>query len=280
MAFKTSNQTWVRRAVAIAVGVVLVQIGVVYLLGHRSAPPLRDATLAVAVSPGAQPSTSAVPDSPAPSTAGETPSPSPSPTPSPTPTPSPSPSASAGGLNVPGIDEPGIYLRFSARADGTLDVTERAVFRAITDSVVLTPPTSEGASEIFTRTRASLRGLQVDVGGRPIGDLPERITTAYTVALPTKTTTLTMRYELDGTSVMSKPSTQGRALAYIRPATAGIDRSLPVQMQAAGKGTINLACPRLPIADRACARGSAPSLTVASGLTAATSTVEIQLQLS
>jgi hypothetical protein len=262
----SATPVWVRRGVAIAVGVFVVQFVVVYILSTHGTSSSTPAGLSSPAPSAGLPSTG----TPAPDTAGHSASPSPT----------SSPSVSSAGLNGPGIDEPGIYLQFTPRPDGTLDVTERVMFRAITNSVVLTPPAGDSGSAAFAGSRASLRGLQVEVGGRPVSGLPKQIRTADTVALPTDTTTLTLRYELDGTSVKSKPSTAGRALAYIRPVTASIDRSLPVQMHAAGTGTINLTCPRLSAAEQACARGTAPNFAVASGLTAGTSTVVIQLELS
>lgn len=270
MAPNSATPVWVRRGVAIAVGVFVVQFVVVYVLSTHGTSGAQTAGLPSPAASAGPLSTSAATDTATPAAVANSASPSPT----------PSPTASGTGLSGPGIDEPGISLRFTPRPDGTLDVTERVMFRAITNSVVLTPPASDSGSEVFAHSRASLRGLQMDVGGRPVNGLPERIRAADTIPLPTTTTTLTLRYELDGTSVMSKPSAAGRALAYIRPITAGIDRSLPVQLHAAGTGTINLTCPQLSATEQACARGTAPNFAVASGLTAGTSTVMIQLELS
>jgi len=180
-----------------------------------------------------------------------------------------------------GITEPGIDLRFSARADGGFDVSERIILRAPRPRIRLTPPGHAAAGVAFANSRARVRSLQIQTAdGQPLA--PERLGTfsgATTIPLGAATSALVLRYQLDGTSVRSVPSTAGRALAFIRPLTADVDPTLPVRVSADGPGTLNLSCPQLPVDRRACAQGTAPELRGGTAMTAAESVVVVQLNL-
>lgn len=181
----------------------------------------------------------------------------------------------------PGITEPGISLRFSPRTDGVFDVAERVILRSPATRIALTPPTTQSAGTSFTRSHPVVTGLQMqDSDGQPLTPTSlGSLTKSVTVPLATPTTQLSLRYELSGTSVRSIPSTTGRALAFLRPVTAGADESLPVQISSAGTGVLNISCPQLLQDERACAEGSAPALSVRAAMSAATSTVVVQLDV-
>jgi hypothetical protein len=194
----------------------------------------------------------------------------------------PTPSVdSTGAPSGPGTTEPGISMRFSPRTDGGFDVAERVILRRPATRIVLTPPAGGSAGSSFTRSRPVVTGLQMqDKSGQPLA--PTRLgslTQSVTVPLATATTELVLRYELAGTSVRSIPSTAGRALGFLRPVTAGVDPTLPVQISSVGAGVLNISCPQLPPDQRACAAGSAPAMSVRSGMTAASSTVVIQFNV-
>jgi hypothetical protein len=193
-----------------------------------------------------------------------------------TPSPTSTPAIGPGG---PGVTEPGIDLRLSPRVDGNLDVVEHLVLRTPASTLDFVTPDRRLAGDAFARAKPSASGLQADSGGQPIYDLPSgQVNDRATMRLGVTTRTVNLRYRLDGTSVVSIPSSAGRALAFIRPLTAGVDPSLPVQVHVGGAGVLNLTCPQLPPERLGCAEGSAPTLFV-TGLTAATSTVIVQINL-
>jgi hypothetical protein len=181
----------------------------------------------------------------------------------------------------PGATEPGILLEFNPRGDGGFDVTENVMLRLRVSRIVLTPPSRRAAGTAFSRTKPEIRDLRIQGDdGQPLGRIPAGgITRVTSVPLGGATSTLVLRYRLSGTSVRSIPSSAGRALAFLRPITAGFDSSLGVRVIAGGVGTLNLTCPALPALSRACAAGTVPELRVRSTLDGPESTVVVQLDL-
>lgn len=268
-----SVSAWSRRVIGVSTALALLVAAV--LLAASS--PDRHAARRVDKAAGPQPA--AAPAKPAHSTASSS---------SPSPRPNPSEASVTRraaipepGITEPGITEPGIDLRFSARADGGFDVSERIILRAPRPRIRLTPPGHAAAGVAFANSRARVRSLQIQTAdGQPLA--PERLGTfsgATTIPLGAATSALVLRYQLDGTSVRSVPSTAGRALAFIRPLTADVDPTLPVRVSADGPGTLNLSCPQLPVDRRACAQGTAPELRGGTAMTAAESVVVVQLNL-
>lgn len=179
----------------------------------------------------------------------------------------------------PGIDAVGIYLQFGARADGNLDVTERVVLAHPSNRIAVRPPSATAAGQAFSDSRPAILRLQVEAGGLPVANVPARLVHDRQFRLKQTTAAFTLRYQLSGTTVRSIPSTANRALAYIRPISAGIDAATPVQMLTTGTSTLNLTCPELSGALQGCARGTAPRLRVETGVTVADDTVVVQLDL-
>lgn len=176
-----------------------------------------------------------------------------------------------------GIDSPGIYLQVSARPDGTLDVSERIVLRATVSRLQLSAPTSTGAGSAFNGSRAVVTGLQIKSANEQLGGIATRVDHPITVPVQRqlRSVALTLIYQLEGTSIRSASSASDRPLAFIRPLTAGMDSSLPVQVHMIGTGTSSVSCPQLPVAQRDCGQGKAPILDTGHLLTARTSTVLI-----
>lgn len=193
----------------------------------------------------------------------------------------PSPTAADAITTGPGLTEPGILMEFSPRVDGGFDVAEHVILQTRVSRVVFTPPSRGAAGAMFSKTHAAVVDLQVQDGdGQPLGRVPTgRLTKATSVPLGGTTSALVLRYQLSGTTVRSIPSSAGRALAYVRPITAGFDPTLLVQVVAGGTGTLNLTCPALSAENRACAAGTAPGLRVRSALRGSDSTVVVQLDL-
>ncbi len=181
--------------------------------------------------------------------------------------------------NGPGIDAPGISIEFTARSDGSLDVSERVMLRHPSALLTLVPPSSGEAGAAFKNSRPVVRDLEVATDGQSLREAPRAISRRWVVNLRDQGTSVDLRYRLTGTTVESRPSKARRALAFIRPLSAGIDGSLPVQIHARGIGVLNFACPQLSMPESACARGSSPLLFVDGGLSASRSTVIVQLDL-
>jgi len=202
-------------------------------------------------------------------------------TPSPTPSPTPSrPSIRPTPVGTrPGIDAVGIDLQFEPRPDGSFDVTERLLLPARVASVLVTPPDRLTAGSGFANVDPTVLGLQIEAAGLPIDDLPQKLVDPQRLFLPTTSAKVTLRYQLTGVLVVSKPSTAGRALGFIRPMTADVKPSLPVRVHSTGTGTLNIECRQLPLPDQACARGSSPRFETSPGLTGRTSTVLVQLDV-
>ncbi len=218
-----SVSAWSRRVIGVSTALALLVAAV--LLAASS--PDRHAARRVDKAAGPQPA--AAPAKPAHSTASSS-------SPSPRPNPSEASATRRAAIPEPGITEPGIDLRFSARADGGFDVSERIILRAPRPRIRLTPPGHAAAGVAFANSRARVRSLQIQTAdGQPLA--PERLGTfsgATTIPLGAATSALVLRYQLDGTSVRSVPSTAGRALAFIRPLTADVDPTLPVRSRPTG----------------------------------------------
>jgi hypothetical protein len=190
--------------------------------------------------------------------------------------------SSKGITSGPGVDQPGVLMEFSPRADGGFDVAEHVILRSRVSRVDFVPPSHAAAGAAFADTHPQIVDLQIQGDdAQPLGrNIPARpMTRATSVPLGGATSTLVLRYQLAGTSVRSIPSRAGRALAYVRPITAGFDSTLPVQVAAGGSGTLNLTCPALPADALACAAGTAPDLHTRSALRDSASTVVVQLDL-
>ena len=61
-----------------------------------------------------------------------------------------------------------------------------------------------------------------------------------------------LRYRLTDVTVLSTPSTSGRALAALGPLTGGMDQNLPALIIAAGDSGLGLSCPLLPLSEQSC----------------------------
>ncbi len=258
MASSERRLGWLRWAMGAAIVVVIAWIAIVYAVVRPDHPVSSFRRAA---------STPAVSVSTAPTAA---------PTPSATRRPSVRPSPVG---TRPGIDAAGIDVQFEPRPDGSFDVTERLTLPARAASVLVTPPDRQTAGAGFAQVDPTVLGLQIDAAGLPIDDLPQQLVKAQRIYLPTKSATLTLRYQLTGVVVRSKPSTAGRALAFIRPVTADADPSLPVRVHSTGTGTLNIECRQLPLPDQACARGNSPTFETSAGLTGRTSTILVQLDV-
>lgn len=177
-----------------------------------------------------------------------------------------------------GIDSPGIYLQVSARPDGSMDVSERIVLRATVSRLRLATPASVTAGSAFADRDPLVTDLQVKSANKRIGNIATRVDDTLTVPIPRlmRSVALTLIYRLEGTRLEPASTSGGRSAAYIRPLTAAMDGSLPVQVHMIGTGATRLTCPQLPTPLRECGEGEAPILDTGHVLTARTSTVLIR----
>lgn len=181
----------------------------------------------------------------------------------------------------PGVDEPGATLSVAATATGDLEVSERVRTTAEVTRVVLRPPRLGRAGSDFADARAVLSGVQLTVDGQPVVLPSQRVTGRVVVDLPTPATAYELRYVLEGATVRSVPSTAGRALAALAPAstTAVTGLDAPVVVRTSGDAVRNLTCPLLSGDARACADGVASAMSTRRPLPVVHALVVLQLDL-
>lgn len=181
----------------------------------------------------------------------------------------------------PGTTEPGLLVVVTPLADGLLDVTEMSRFGVATTGIDIATPDVAQAGGTFAGARAEVSGLTVTADGRPV-PLPEAArdgSVPTSIELDTGATTIELRYRLDGAVELSEPSSAGRALAALTPATAGVSNDFPVAFTATGPGIRNLICPNRPLAEQSCATGTLPTLSAAPDLAWRDALVLLQLDV-
>ena len=180
----------------------------------------------------------------------------------------------------PGIDEPGVTLSAAPTSTGTLEVAERVRTAKEVGSIVLSPPRVADAGPQFDAARPVLEDVQLTVAGQPVVLPTNTVTQRVVVTLPTPARSYELRYRLEGTSMRSVPSTAGRALAALAPASRTANTgAAPVVVRTSGDGIRNLSCPLLKGDDTTCAAGQAGALTTRFYLAAADALVVLQLDL-
>ena len=165
-------------------------------------------------------------------------------------------SAYAPGTPVgPGQTEPGVLVRVTPAADGSLEVLERVRFTDPVTELSLAPPSTKGVAAKSLPTHIEVTDLQVQADDAIVDIGVRSLTKARTVELPAATGTVVMRYRLTGATVRSVPSTPGRALAVLPPiTTAATLGSTPFVIEVSGAQVTNVLCPGLPTAAQLCGR--------------------------
>jgi hypothetical protein len=231
----TSRRVRRRRAVAVAVGAPLLFVGAFAASGWiinaaQDEPSAADQTLAP--SPAA-PSASAPAAPPRSGTSSYLP----------------------GGPAGPGQTEPGVLVRATPAADGSLEVLERVRFADPVTELSLAPPSTKGVAAKSRPTHVEVTDLQIQADDAIVDIGARGLTKARRVELPAETGTVVMRYRLTGGTVRSVPSTPGRALAVLPPiTTAATLGSIPFVIEVSGAQVTNVLCPGLPTAAQLCGR--------------------------
>ena len=165
-------------------------------------------------------------------------------------------SAYAPGMPVgPGQTEPGVLVRATPAADGSLEVLERVRFADPVTELSLAPPLTKGMAAKSRPSHVEITDLQVQADDAIVDIGVRSLTKARTVELPAQTDTVVMRYRLTGATVRSVPSTPGRALAVLPPiTTAATLGSVPFVIEVSGAQVTNVLCPGLPTAAQLCGR--------------------------
>lgn len=165
-------------------------------------------------------------------------------------------SAYAPGLPAgPGQTEPGVLVRASPSADGSLEVLERVRFADPVTELSLAPPLTKGVAAKSRPTHIEVTDLQVQADDAVVDIGARSLTKARTVELPAGTGTVVMRYRLTGATIRSVPSTPGRALAVLPPITSAATLgSTPFVIEVSGAQVTNVLCPGLPTAAQLCGR--------------------------
>ncbi|WP_404389757.1 hypothetical protein [Humibacillus xanthopallidus] len=181
----------------------------------------------------------------------------------------------------PGVDEPGATLSVTATATGDLEVSERARTTTEVTRVVLRPPRIVRAGSDFADARPVLTEVQLTADGQPVVLPSERVTGRIVVDLPTPAMAYELRYVLEGATVRSVPSTAGRALAALAPAstTSVTGADTLVAVRTSGDSVRNLTCPLLSGDARACADGAPLAMSTRRPLPVSDALVVLQLDL-
>jgi len=151
----------------------------------------------------------------------------------------------------PGLTQPGILLVATPATDGTFDVLERIRLLNPVSVVTLRPAPVDRAGQQFAADSGAATQVQVTAGDQPIV-VPGAKVGATTNLAVAEVDQFEVRYRLTDVTVMSTPSTPGRALAAIGPLTGGVADDLPVLFIVTGDTILGLNCPLLPFSQQSC----------------------------
>jgi hypothetical protein len=180
----------------------------------------------------------------------------------------------------PGGREPGIRLTATPTAHGAFDVVETVRLAEPVTQLTLAPPDLTSANPDLRGKRPVAEALQVRAGGRAIKVANTTLRRATVLHVAEPAAAFELRYRLRGVTVINKPSSAGRALGAVEPLVTGVPAELPVAITVRGHSVRNLTCPRLPMAEWACAAGSQPNLRVNRNLPRVDALVAAQLDLT
>ncbi len=232
------------------------------------------------VTSGRQPATDA---QPAPTRAPSqyaSPSPAPTPTTTASDTEAPGTSPNRNLPPGPGGREAGIQLLATPTPNGQFEVVETVRLAEPVTQLALAAPDVRPASPLLHATRPVVEALRVTAGGRQIKPATRTFRRSIGLQITRPTDLFELRYRLRGVTVVSAPSSAGRALGALAPLVTGVPDELPVAITVRGHAVRNLSCPRLPIADQACAAGHPPKWRVNRNLPRRDALVAVQFDIS
>src|SRR4051812_33525212 len=179
----------------------------------------------------------------------------------------------------PGGREPGIRITAIPTVQGPFEVVETVRLAGPVDALTVAPPDLTPATSSLPGAHPVAEGLRVTADGHPVR-LPTRRVSQPIEIRPTSPTDLfELHYRLRGVTVLNTPSSTGRALGGLGPLVTGVPNELPVAITVRGHSVLNLSCPRLPIANQACAAGVPPRLRVNPDLTLRNALVLVQFNI-
>jgi hypothetical protein len=179
----------------------------------------------------------------------------------------------------PGGREPGIRITAIPTVQGPFEVVETLRLAEPVSALTLAPPDLTPATSSLPGTHPVADALRVTANGHPVR-LPTRRVSRPIEVLPSGPTDLfELHYRLRGVTVLNTPSSAGRALGGLGPLVTGVPDELPVAITVRGHSVLNLSCPRLPIANQACAVGARPRMRVDRNLTRRDALVLVQFNI-
>lgn len=150
-----------------------------------------------------------------------------------------------------GVTRPGILLIASPASDGSFEVDERVRLGQSVNALTLRPAQVDRAGSQFASTSGTATQVRLSAGDRTVTVPDEHVDRASTVPVA-EGDHFELRYRLADVTVISTPSTAGRALAAIGPLTGNVGEDLPVHFIVTGPSVLGLNCPLLPFAEQSC----------------------------
>lgn len=151
----------------------------------------------------------------------------------------------------PGVSVPGILLVAAPAPDGSFDVEERVRLDRPTTVLTLRPAPVDRAGREFAARAGTASQIRITVDGRSVAVPAAGVDRSTTVPIA-DADRFDLRYRLADATVISVPSSTGRALAAIGPLTVGLGEDLPVRVVVTGSTVLGLNCPLLPFAEQSC----------------------------
>lgn len=150
-----------------------------------------------------------------------------------------------------GLTEPGIVLIASPAPDGSFDVDERIWLRQPVGTLTLRPGPIDRAGRGFVSASATATQVRLRAGDRPVAVPDDEIDRVSTLPVA-EGDRFELRYRLTDVTVLSTPSSSGRALAAIGPLTGNVPDDLPVHFIVTGSTVLGLNCPLLAFGEQSC----------------------------
>ena len=203
-----------------------------------------------------------------------------SPSPTPTATQAPGSSPDRDLPRGPGGREPGIRLTITPTSQGAFEVVETVRLAEQVTRLTLTPPDLTPAGGDLQGKQPVAEALKVRADERRIKLSNTTVRRARVLPIARPTDLFELRYRLRGVTVMNAPSSAGRALGAFAPLVTSVPDELPVAITVRGDAVLNLSCPCLPMANRACAAGPTPKVRVNQNLRRKDALVVVQFNLA
>lgn len=171
---------------------------------------------------------------------------------------------------------PGVVVRAEVQPDGSVEVVETVRLAGSVTSIDLAPPDLARGGPTFADADPAYDGVQVVAEGQPAVAVQD-LAVGRLVPLAGPATALEVRYRVEGTSVRTIPSPDGRALGVIAPLT--VASGLPVGFEVSGTPVRTLTCPLLAADGLLCGTDDGSGTLRTEAQPATTALVVVQLDL-